>query len=283
MESMRLSIHHRTVYQYPHAVVNSVNEVWLRPASDERQICHSFSIVTVPVSTPRPYTDYFGNTVYHFDVPEQHRRLEIVAEAQVETLSVDRPGLLASDRSPYQPLSSDEQDLWLDFLSETPLTEAGPGIRRLAIEVSRGRSSVTDILQALAARVAGALRYEAGVTGVETPAEEALRRGAGVCQDYTHLFLSTCRHLGIPARYVSGYLCADSGELRQQSHAWPEVLLPSAGWVEFDPANRRLVDEHYVRIAVGRDYSDVPPVRGAYSGPSAEGLDVAVFVVSEQQ
>jgi transglutaminase-like putative cysteine protease len=281
---MRLSIHHSTVYQYPHAVVNSVNEVWLRPVSDERQTCLSFSLTTMPASNPRPYTDYFGNTVYHFDVPEQHARLEIIADAEVETVPIDRDALLAGDDAPFEPLSPDEQDLWLDYLVETPLTAAGPAVRRLAIEVSRGQDTTAGVLRALAARVAGALRYEPGTTGVETPAEEALRQGAGVCQDYTHLFLSSCRRLGIPARYVSGYLCTTNGDgERQQSHAWPEALLPRAGWVEFDPTNRRMVDEQYVRVAIGRDYGDVPPVRGAYSGPSADGLDVSVYVVNDQQ
>ncbi|MHB8576058.1 MAG: transglutaminase-like domain-containing protein, partial [Dehalococcoidia bacterium] len=182
------------------------------------------------------------------------------------------------------PLSQDEKDLWLDFLVETPLTAAGHDVRRLAQKAAAGQRTVSGVVRTLAGRVAASLRYETGITGVETTAENALAQAVGVCQDYTHLFLSACRVLEIPARYVSGYLCTEvSGDQRQQSHAWPEALLPKAGWVEFDPTNNRMVDERYVRVAVGRDYSDVPPVRGAYSGPSGNGLDVSVYVMNAEQ
>jgi transglutaminase-like putative cysteine protease len=281
---MYLKIHHKTVFNYPRPVVNSVNEVWLRPLSDERQHCLSFALTTDPGSQPRPYTDYFGNTVYHFDVAEPHERLQILADAEVETHDGDAAVALASDRTPYAPLPQHEQDRWLDWLSETPLTVPGPAVRRLARDLMGHGGSVAALAQAIAARVQDALGYETGITGVNTTAEDALNLGVGVCQDYSHVFLSLCRLMGMPARYVSGYLSTEAdGDQRQHSHAWPEVLLPVAGWIAFDPTNRRLVDGRYVRIAVGRDYSDVPPVRGAYSGPSGNGLDVSVYVMSDQQ
>ncbi len=281
---MHLKIHHETLFNYPRPVVNSVNEVWLRPLSDEGQRCLSFALSTEPPSEPRPYTDYFGNTVYHFDVAEPHAQLRIVAEADVETNDGDATAALASDGTPYAPLPQQEQDRWLDWLSETPLTVPGPAVRRLARELMGHTGSVAGLALAVADRVQTALRYETGITGVNTTAEDALNLGVGVCQDYSHLFLSLSRLMGLPARYVSGYLSTDGeGDARQHSHAWPEVLLPMAGWIAFDPTNRRLVDGRYVRVAVGRDYSDVPPVRGAYSGPSGNGLDVAVYVMSDQQ
>jgi len=281
---MRIRIHHTTTYIYPRPVVNSVNEVWLRPLSDRRQACRSFVLSTSPPSEPRPYTDYFGNTVYHFDVPEPHERLEIVADADVETEEIDGPSLLESDLSPYRPLSLDETDRWLDFLAETPLTAAGTAVRQLATAIRGQQTTVARTLAGVAQQVSDSLRYETGLTGVHTTAEAALALGTGVCQDYTHLFLAISRSLGIPARYVSGYLATDEhGEEVQASHAWPEALLPAAGWIAFDPTNGRLVDGRYVRVAVGRDYADVPPVRGAYSGPSGNGLDVAVYVLNDQQ
>ncbi len=281
---MHLTIHHETVYNYPRAVVNSVNEVWLRPSSDEGQRCLSFRLSTIPASQPRPYTDYFGNTVYHFDVSAPHSRLEILAEAEVETRDGDASMALGADSSPYLPLGQEQQDRWLDWLSETPLTAPGSVVRWLAEKLRRQNHTVSALVQAVAREVEDSLRYESGVTGVNTAAEDALNLGVGVCQDYTHIFLALCRLLGLPARYVSGYLSTGVGEdQRQQSHAWPEVLLPQAGWVGFDPTNRRLADGRYVRVAVGRDYSDVPPVRGAYSGPSGHGLQVAVYVLSDQQ
>lgn len=282
---MRLQIHHVTSYNYPKSVANSINEVWLRPLTDRRQTCLSFALTTTPASTPRPYTDYFGNTVYHFDVFAPHERLEIVADAEVETLDGDGSAALAADPSPYGALDGAAQDRWLDYLAETSLTTIGPATRALADELSAARLSVAALLQTLAERVHAALRYQAGVTGVDTTAEQALATAAGVCQDYTHAFLAVCHALAIPARYISGYLCTGVGENQAQaSHAWPEALLPLGGWVGFDPTNGRLVDGRYVRVAVGRDYSDVPPVRGAYSGPpSRDGMDVSVYVLNEQQ
>lgn len=282
---MRLQIHHITAYSYPQPVANSVNEVWLRPLSDRRQTCQSFSLTTSPPSNPRPYTDYFGNTVYHFDVQQRHDRLEIVAEAEVETTDGDGSAALAADRSPYGPLDGAAHDRWLDFLDPTPLTAAGAAVSGLADELRHAETTVAGVLQTLSDRVHAALAYRSGATGVETTAEQALEIGAGVCQDYTHLFLGVCHALAIPARYVSGYLCTGVGEDQAQaSHAWPEALLPLGGWIGFDPTNGRLADGRYVRVAIGRDYSDVPPVRGAYSGPPVKDtMRVAVFVRNDEE
>jgi transglutaminase-like putative cysteine protease len=281
---MRLTIHHQTVYEYPRSVTNSVNEVWLRPLSDERQSCLSFRLTTTPYSEPRPYTDYYGNTVYHFDIPEPHNRLEIVADAEVMTQEPDVESILKSDTTPYGPLPPSEADRWLDFLSHTPLTTPGDGVRAFVAALGRSHATVGELALDISNRVYGALRYEPGITGVHTTSEDALRLQVGVCQDYTHLYLSISRSLGIPARYVSGYLSTGAGpDQTQASHAWPEVLLPTAGWIGLDPTNGRVVDGRYVRVAIGRDYVDVPPVRGAYSGIAGGGFDVSVYVLSEQQ
>lgn len=281
---MRLLIHHVTTYQYPHAVLNSVNEVWLRPLTDDRQVCLSFSLTTTPRAQPRPYTDYYGNTVYHFDIPEPHTRLEIVADAEVLTDDRDIAALLDGDHSPILPTSQADRDRWLDFLSETPLASAGPAILGFVRALQLKQETVAGLVREVAARVHGALTYIKGSTDVTTTAEDALTIGAGVCQDHTHLFLTVMRRLGVPARYVSGYLSAGDGSGEPlATHAWAEVLLPAAGWVGLDIANHRPVDARYVRIAIGRDYADVPPVRGAYSGPRGSGLDVAVHVLSEEQ
>lgn len=279
---MHLKIHHVTVFEYPRPATNSINEVWLRPLTDSRQSCLSFSLTSDPRSEPRSYIDYFGNTVYHFDIPQPHTRLEIVARAEVETRAIDLAEVLAADHSPYELLAAVERDRWMDFLVPTALTAVGDAVRELSGSIVTKGRTVSEVVRDLADRVTARVRYQSGVTSVSTTAEDALRLGAGVCQDHTHVFLAACRLLGIPARYVSGYLCTGAGEDEEQaSHAWPEALLPRAGWVGLDVANGKLVDEHYVAAAIGREYADVPPVRGAYSGPEGSGLDVAVFVVKE--
>ena len=281
---MRLKIHHVTVYDYPLPVTNSVNEAWLRPLTDDRQVCLSFSLTTTPRSQPRPYTDYYGNTVYHFDIPEPHSRLEIVADADVMTDDRDLEAALVEDRSPYRPLTPADHDRWLDFLTETPLTATGPATRGFIRAMQLQHETVAGLVREAAERVHAALTYRSGTTDVGTSAEEALDLGIGVCQDFTHLYLAVIRQFGVPARYVSGYL--STGEAADEplaTHAWVEVLLPAAGWVGLDIANGRPVDARYAKIAIGRDYADVPPVRGAYSGPRGTGLDVAVSVINDQQ
>lgn len=280
---MRLTVHHETLYEYPRPVANSVNEAWLRPLTDERQSCLSFRLTTLPFSDPRPYTDYFGNTVYHFDVHEPHSVLRIVADAEVLTEPFDVLAALAADESSYQPLVNAD-DRWLDFLAPTPLTAPDAQIQDFSRDLQRQETTIAEVVRTLAAAVHARIQYEPGRTAVTTTAGEALSESAGVCQDYTHIFLATSRLFGIPARYVSGYLYdEDASGLVQVSHAWPEVLLPATGWVGLDVTNGCPVDERYVRVAIGRDYADIPPVRGAYSGAAGGGPAVAVSVQAGQQ
>ena len=280
---MRLHVRHATVYDYSVAVRNNINQVWMQPLTDERQTCMSFALSTSPRSKPRSYVDYFGNTVHHFEIALPHTQLQIVAEADVLTDDRDTAELMAGDGIPYQPLDRDNPS-WIDFLMPTDLTAASGGIRALAAALVTAEASTAQVALAAARRVHAAFTYRRGVTGVSTTAEAALDIGAGVCQDYAHVLLSVVRHLGIPARYVSGYLFTGAGaEQELASHAWVEVYLPSGGWAGLDPTNDKLVDGHYVKVALGRDYADVPPVRGAYAGAAGSGLNVEVRVSAEEQ
>ncbi|HTE86325.1 MAG TPA: transglutaminase family protein [Dehalococcoidia bacterium] len=279
---MRLTIHHETVYEYQRPVANSINEAWMRPLTDERQSCLSFRLTTAPASRPQPYADYFGNTVYNFDIHEPHARLEVVADAEVLTEALDYAAALSADASPYDPHAVSDDRL-LDFLAPTPLTPAGSLVRDLAGAVAIDGEPLSHLVSALATVVHRRLAYQIGSTTVMTTAEEALDQGLGVCQDYTHVFLAACRLVGVPARYVSGYLSdgAASGQ-GQASHAWPEAFLPGAGWIGFDVTNDCFPDERYVRVAIGRDYADVPPLRGAFSGGAGSVPSVAVSVLGDQ-
>jgi transglutaminase-like putative cysteine protease len=282
---MRLTIHHETVYEYPRPAMNSVNEAWMRPLTDERQTCLSFRIDTRPVSSPRPYTDYFGNTVYHFDIQEQHSRLVVSTSAEVLTDPLDAASAFAGDSSEYQPLSPADEH-WLDFLTPTPLTQAGGLICDLAKGVSDGLTTVSALLLALSEEIQRRLSYIPESTQVETPAEVALEQGAGVCQDYAHIYIAAARSLGIPARYVSGYLCSETATgVAQATHAWAEGLLPATGWVGVDVANGCFPDDRYVRVAIGRDYGDVPPIRGAFIGaaPADPTVAVSALTIEAQQ
>lgn len=284
---MELSVNHVTAFEYEGWVRDSVNEVRLRPRTDEWQSTLDFRLVTEPPSDPRPFTDAFGNTVHGFHIAEPHTRLVIAASSRVITLAADVPeGLEFSDR--YTPLRLEDADELIDFLQPTVRADVAPNIIEFAREARD--AGPADRVGPLAMRLSRMLNqrmdYEPGATDVGTIAGAALAAGHGVCQDYTHILLAALRVLGIPARYTSGYFRPGDSESEvgeQASHAWVEVWIPSHGWAGLDPTNDRLVDENYVRVAYGRDYGDVSPVRGSYRGAETLGMEVGVQVMTSWQ
>jgi transglutaminase-like putative cysteine protease len=284
---LELNVHHVTTFEYEGPVRDNINEVRLCPLSDETQTTLDFRLTTHPPSDPRPYRDCFGNVVHAFDVEESHTRLVIVASSRVITRPPDvPPDLSFPDR--YIPLRLEDADDLIDFLQPTARADfAGP---ILALARQARDAGPNDRLGPVVLRLCGALHgrmeYVPGATDVGTPAGEALIAGRGVCQDYTHILLAALRVLGIPARYTSGYFHpqGDADEVGEQaSHAWVEAWFPSAGWVGLDATNDRLPDERYNRVAHGRDYGDVAPVRGSYRGAETRGMDVDVSVTAGWQ
>ncbi len=168
------------------------------------------------------------------------------------------------------------------FLIETALTHVDSSIRTLAEEVPSAENDIAR-LHALCNHVRDRLDYIPGQTDAETTASEALAHGAGVCQDHAHLLVAAARVMGYPARYVSGYLCAGAEGGDAASHAWAEVLVDDIGWIGFDAANRICPNEHYVRIACGRDYHDAAPVRGVHQGGKSESLEVSVSISESER
>jgi transglutaminase-like putative cysteine protease len=284
---VELSIHHVTTFDYDGPVRDNINEVRLCPRTDEAQTTLDFRLTTLPASDPRPYQDWFGNLVHTFDIEEPHARLEITATSRVIT----RPAEVARDLSlpdRYVPLRLEDADELIDYLQPTARVDFSRPVIDLA---RRARDAApVDRLGLLARRLCSALHdrmeYVPGATDVGTVAGDALIAGRGVCQDYTHIMLAALRVLGIPARYTSGYFHPEGaeGEVGEQaSHAWVEMWFPSAGWVGVDPTNDRLPDERYIRVAYGRDYGDVSPVRGSYRGAETRGMDVTVSVAAVRQ
>jgi transglutaminase-like putative cysteine protease len=279
---VEINVHHQTTFQYAGPVRDSVNEVRLCPLTDALQTTLNFRLTTEPVSDPRPYTDYFGNTVYTFDIPEPHTRLAVTVSSHVITRSNPAAAaVMFTDR--YQPLALEAAGDLIDFLQPTARADFSPGIVALARELRAAESS--DLLGALVMRVCHTLHerfeYVPGATDVGTTAGDALAALRGVCQDYTHVMLAVLRVLGVATRYTSGYLHHDGdpdtlGE--QASHAWVEVWFPTGQWIGVDPTNDRIVDENYVRVAYGRDYGDVSPLRGSYRGAETAAMDVDVWV-----
>ncbi|HVU24768.1 MAG TPA: transglutaminase family protein [Opitutus sp.] len=285
---MLLHVLHRTTFVYAGPARDSFNEVRLRPVDDDRQRCTRFNLGIKPLTGEvRDYFDYYGNRVHYFDLPDQHRRLTIEAESDVETVPESRrppipvvptapaPSHFAGDRAPGL-------ELYAEYLTESHYVP-------LAVELWREMQDVfaivprTDIwtdTRHLGRHIYSTFSYKPKTTGVGTLATDVLAQRVGVCQDYAHVLLGLCRIAGIPARYVSGYFFNDSREpgTPEASHAWVEVLLPGFGWVGYDPTHDRPADERYIKIAAGRDYADIRPVSGTYRGAPTRELRVEVAV-----
>ena len=283
---MLLEIRHLTQYRYAAPVRESVMELWLRPQTTTRQRLLSFDIELDPVAQLFTYADSFGNAVYHFDCPQPHDQLTIRSRAIVETEAAEHPpGAL--DRGEWDRLRSEfVQCEYFDFLRPHGFAQATPKLERFIRAHKLAELRQTDPLSAVSSlcqAIYDAFEYEPGVTRADSPIDDTLKAGRGVCQDFAHVMLAICRLWGVPARYVSGYLLTDRAEAHDRSdpdasHAWVEVFLPSLRWVGFDPTNNTPAGERHVTVAIGRDYADVPPSRGVFKGDAESELAVGVSV-----
>ena len=261
---MRLKISHTTEYRYDDPVQYSLQRLRLTPKSQPGQIVRDWKTTVHGAHLEAGYSDHFGNHVDLVSTEGEQVAIRIVAEGEVET--EDRAGVFG----PHQGFVP----LWL-FLRETPLTRPGKLIRDLA-KAATGENELAR-MHALMAAIHETVAYKPGETATDTTAEQALEKKQGVCQDHAHIVLSVARHLGIPARYVSGYLLMDAPE-QTASHAWAEVHLQGLGWVGFDAANNICPDARYVRLSTGLDYKDAAPVSGMVMGKAAETMSVSITV-----
>jgi transglutaminase-like putative cysteine protease len=273
---MYYSIRHVTRFRYSAPVAQSIMEVRMQPRSEGLQRCLSFRLGINPNVKVLNYRDYLGNIVHHFDIPGQHRSLSITAEAQVETQSASElPASLPVNT--WDELKGDEYDWLLPSHFTQPSSLLTDFARELRVE---RRDDPLSLLRGLTASIYNAFEYAPDTTKVDSPIDDALRARKGVCQDFTHIMLALVRPLGIPCRYVSGYLFhrSDTRSSEDASHAWVEALLPQIGWVGFDPTNNLIAEECHIRVAIGRDYADVPPTRGVFKGSAETELGVGVRV-----
>jgi transglutaminase-like putative cysteine protease len=282
---MLLEIRHLTEYRYDPPVRESVIELRMQPRRTSGQGLVSFELDVDPHAQVLSYADSWGNAVHHFDVPRQHHQLDIAARSVVETFErAPLPASLSVDD--WAALETDEMrgDSW-DFLAMhgfvTETAALSAFIDAHELRTLRERDPLTAMLE-LNRRLYEAFDYEAGVTEPDSPIDHALTQGRGVCQDFAHIMIAICRRLGVPARYVSGYLYTDRETHDRSSagatHAWIEALLPTLGWTGFDPTNDLVAGERHLAVAFGRDYSDVPPSHGVFKGEAESHLSVGVSV-----
>ena len=274
---MLLRARHRTTYRYPFPSRESHNEVRLQPLDGPDQTLLSFALAVEPATKVFSYVEQ-GGPVHHFVVRTPHTVLSIEADTTVET----RRANPFADVNLLEPDWGEEAALaerYPEFLASTPRVPILDAAREIADAIPRG-PSVAAYAVALNERIHDLLTYDHDATHVNTPLAYVIEHRAGVCQDFAHLALACLRARGIPSRYVSGYLYAGDAGLRgdEATHAWVECALPGGRWLGLDPTNRCLADDHHIRVHTGRDYDEVPPTRGIYTGPLAERLEVAVRV-----
>lgn len=261
---MRLTISHMTEYSYEEPVEYALQRLRLTPKDCPGQKVLSWQTSVTGANHEASFEDHFGNRVELVSITGNPHTIGILATGEVET--EDRNGVFGPHLG-YVPL-------WL-YRRETPLTKPGKLIRELAKSTS-GDGELAR-MHALMDRVFETVEYRKDVTDPDTTAEMALERKAGVCQDHAHILISAARYLGIPARYVSGYMF-DGNEMTAASHAWAEAHVPGLGWVGFDAANQVCPDHRYVRVAIGLDYVDAAPVSGMRLGTSPEMIMVTVSI-----
>ncbi len=276
---MNFQITYATGYDYSAPVRDNLNVLRVKPATTPHQSLSDFSFRVDPESRLHQYRDYFGSEVIEFGVTEPHERLAVEARMRVTTSEqeVDPSGgweLIGGDD--YRAAAG-------EFLLATEPTPPGGAVEQLAVEV-RGETPLATAM-AVAEAIPARFEYRSGATFVGSTVADLLEGGAGVCQDFVHLGAMVLRHHGVGARYVSGYLFAaaqDGGEdsVEVQTHAWLEGLLPDTDgrrrWIGVDPTNRGRAGATHVKIGHGRDYRDVPPIRGVYRGVAEAKLSVGV-------
>ena len=266
MSGMRYRIEHASLYTYDHVVAASYNEARLSPQLTAWQTPLESNLQVDPATWQHRFIDYWGTHVRVFEASSAHRALDVRATSLVEVDTLRRSR--ASELSWQDVRSGSVADRWCEFLAQTSLTSAPMELAELA-EDAASKHAPGEAAREISGAVHDALTYRPGSTQVYTSAREAWHERSGVCQDYAHLVVGALRHVGLPARYVSGYLYPGEspvvGEtLSGESHAWVEWW--QGEWVAFDPTNTVEVGDRHVIVGVGRDYADVPPIKGIVAG-----------------
>jgi transglutaminase-like putative cysteine protease len=273
-------IKHITRYTYASTVIDCSNQVMLYPVNDSLQIVKSHELKITDDPAIEIFTDFFENKIGVFSVVEPHNELTIQSDIVVSTT----PVIMPKDDLPAVQQWEELNKMcgifpYMDFMHREKFA-ADEQIKKLLTGiVDAGKSPLVNANN-LSEYVYKNFEYKKGVTTIETKVDEILQLKAGVCQDFAHVLLVMLHMIGIPARYVSGYICPKNHELRGEgaTHAWVEAYIPFYGWLGLDPTNNCIVSDRHVRLAIGRNFSDCTPVKGTYKGSSEHTLEVSVII-----
>lgn len=287
---MTYNITHRTLYEYAAPVTVSQHVARLEPCSSSLQECERFNLKIFPEPALRKeHSDYFGNRLCFFAIQEVHTQLEVITHSRVTV----RPGknrdgenslTLEAVASLFRDPVSPEVIEPYQFIFDSPQVRASLELADYARESFGRDTPLIEGAKDLTRRIFTDFKYDVKATTVATPLEEVLEKRRGVCQDFAHLGIAFLRSLGLPARYVSGYLRTRPPEGKPRlvgadaSHAWFSVFCPGTGWVDFDPTNNVQPGEEHITVALGRDFGDVSPVAGIVTGGGKHTVKVSVDV-----
>lgn len=273
------NIHHITKYEYDRPVKESVNEIRIFPftCNEQETLYHQINISQHPEIFL--VNDYWGNRSGMFNLMTSHRELVIESKLIVRTLG--KQNTFETDRDYWQQLQDDKLNnlslLELAQISEIDLREK---IQEITAEFYSAGMSLPVAIEKCGEYIFTQFKYIKGITNIETTVHEILQHRSGVCQDFAHVMLELLRSLQIPSRYVSGYICPNKNGMRGEgaTHAWIEAWIPGHGWTGIDPTNNVWVNNHHVKLAVGRNFKDCSPIKGTFKGPARQSLSVYVSV-----
>jgi transglutaminase-like putative cysteine protease len=272
-------IHHITKYHYEQPIVESVNEIRIFPyqSADQEVLQHDLIITSQP--NVHVFKDYWGNKVGFFNILEPHQELIIESKLTVRTI-VDLSGLEASTTG-FDILNKEvEAHFYLLELTKPDVIESQEQVQKILESFFNRDQSIKEVIEKSSQYIFENFTYTKGITNIETTIDEILVHKKGVCQDFAHLLLQILRTMHIPCRYVSGYICPNKNGMRGEgaTHAWVDAWVPGIGWCGIDPTNNAWVNNHHVKLAVGRNFYDSSVVKGTYKGSARQDLFVFVSV-----
>ena len=273
-------IKHITRYRYASPVIDCANQLMLYPIQDAQQVLKKHELHISHKPDLEEFVDYFGNRVGVFSVIMPITELVIESDVEIEVAPAVLPETNNSVKDQWEKLAElRDQFPYMDFMMLEKFDYENEVTRVIGTLVNHSLPPF-ETAQVLSKYVYENFEYRKGVTTVETSPDEIWKLKAGVCQDFAHILLVMLRRVGIPARYVSGYICPKDQELRGEgaTHAWVEVCIPFYGWMGLDPTNNCIANDRHVRLAIGRHFTDCTPVKGTYKGSSEHTLEVSVSI-----
>lgn len=287
---MRYSVKHITEYKYQELVNTAHNRLCLVPLNLPEQKCLSSEIKVIPIPDEMEYrTDFFGNTILFISIYKEHQKLEVISESTVDILPRIQVTLAAKSLLLWNEVKDvvalrDEYAEVSQYLLPSHYVPYSLEIKKFAEDCFTDGETLWNVCHSLMKKIFTSLKFTPGFTTINTPVEEVVKSRKGVCQDFAHLMIACLRNMGVPARYVSGYLetFPPPGKKKlvgsDASHAWVAVYFPEIGWVEFDPTNNLLPADNHILVAFGRDYFDVAPLKGIIFSSGNQQVDVKVDV-----